>query len=106
MENRIYNIEIGTIASNLARQTKIQRKERELVIQAFIESRSKADLGSLFFAEEEYEPKTTKKRKMVICNKRLSEILQIRDEDKWKLISISEVKRYKKAVDLLYKLLT
>ena len=54
MENRIYNIDIGTIASNLARQTKIQRKERELVIQAFIESRSKADLGSFFFVEEEY----------------------------------------------------
>lgn len=99
-------MDIGKIASNLARQTKIQRKERELAIQAFIDSRSKADLGSFFFVEEEYEPETTKKRKMVICNKRLSEILQIRDEDKWKLISISEVKRYKKAVDLLYKLLT
>ena len=106
VENRIYNIDIGAIASNLARQTKTQTKERELEIQAFIDSRSKADLESFFFVEEEYGPETTKKRKMVICNKRLSEMLQIREEDKWKLISISEVKRYKKAVDILYKLLT
>jgi hypothetical protein len=40
VENRIYNMDIGGIISSLSRQTKVQRKERQVALKAWTDAKS------------------------------------------------------------------